>query len=143
MAARVARSVGQGALVVDFALYLHALHWSAIHIGGLYSVSLLVGALATLIVGPLSDRFGAKRFLLGYEGIQIGAAIIALSTAQPVWLSLAAILGAFGRGANGGAGPFAPAEQSWMSRSVSHKIRIPLLPQNWKTLRSLRTSLRL
>ncbi|WP_226857395.1 MFS transporter [Acidithiobacillus concretivorus] len=121
MAARVARSVGQGALVVDFALYLHALHWSAIHIGGLYSVSLLVGALATLIVGPLSDRFGAKRFLLGYEGIQIGTAIIALSTAQPVWLSLAAILGAFGRGANGGAGPFAPAEQSWMSRSVSHK----------------------
>jgi MFS family permease len=121
MAARVARSVGQGALVVDFALYLHALHWSAIHIGGLYSVSLLVGALATLIVGPLSDRFGAKRFLLGYEAVQIGAAIIALSTAQPLWLSLAAILGAFGRGANGGAGPFAPAEQSWMSRSVSNK----------------------
>lgn len=118
MGARLARSVGQGALVVDFALYLHALHWSAIHIGSLYSVSLLVGALATLLVGPLSDRFGARQFLLGYEGLQIVAAAIALSTTTPIWLALAAIIGAFGRGANGGAGPFAPAEQSWMSRSV-------------------------
>ena len=119
MGARAARSVGQGALVVDFALYLHALHWSALSIGVLYSVSLLVGALATLLVGPLSDHFGAKGFLLGYEGVQLIAASIALSTAQPDWLTLAAILGAFGRGANGGAGPFAPAEQSWMSRSVA------------------------
>ncbi|WP_414040602.1 MFS transporter [Acidithiobacillus sp. M4-SHS-6] len=119
MGARVARSVGQGALVVDFALYLHVLHWSAIRIGGLYTLSLLLGALATLIVGPLSDRFGAKCFLLGYEAVQMIAAGIALSTAQPVWLALAAIFGAFGRGANGGAGPFAPAEQAWMSRSVS------------------------
>ncbi len=119
MGARVARSIGQGALVVDFALYLHVLHWSAIRIGGLYTLSLLLGALATLIVGPLSDRFGAKRFLLGYEVVQLAAAGIALSTAQPVWLAFAAIIGAFGRGANGGAGPFAPAEQAWMSRSAA------------------------
>ncbi|WP_368356339.1 MFS transporter [Acidithiobacillus montserratensis] len=119
MGARVARSIGQGALVVDFALYLHVLHWSAIRIGGLYTLSLLLGALATLIVGPLSDRFGAKHFLLGYEVVQLAAAGIALSTAQPVWLAFAAIIGAFGRGANGGAGPFAPAEQAWMSRSAA------------------------
>ncbi|BBF65405.1 MFS transporter [Acidithiobacillus sp. 'AMD consortium'] len=119
MGARAARSVGQGALVVDFALYLHALHWSALTIGLLYSASLLVGAVATLLVGPLSDQYGAKGFLLGYEAVQLIAASIALSTAQPVWLTLAAVLGGFGRGANGGAGPFAPAEQSWMSRSVT------------------------
>lgn len=118
IAARAARSVGQGALVVDFALYLHALHWSAVAIGGLYSASLLLGALATLIVGPASDRLGAKGFLLAYEAVQMLAAGIALLTTAKVWLSLAAVLGAFGRGANGGAGPFAPAEQSWLSRAA-------------------------
>ncbi|MBU2823124.1 MFS transporter, partial [Acidithiobacillus ferrooxidans] len=97
MGARAARSVGQGALVVDFALYLHALHWSALAIGLLYSASLLVGAVATLLVGPLSDHFGAKGFLLGYEAVQLIAASIALSTAQPIWLTLAAVLGGFGR----------------------------------------------
>ncbi len=133
MGARVARSVGQGALVVDFALYLHALHWSAVSIGGLYSLSLLVGALTTLLVGPLSDRWGAKQFLLGYEGVQIAAAAVALSTAQPVWLGLATLLGAFGRGANGGAGPFAPAEQAWMSRSVTS--------QQWSQVFHVNTSI--
>jgi len=118
IAARAARSVGQGALVVDFALYLHALHWSALAIGGLYSASLMVGAVATLIVGPASDRLGAKGFLLAYEAVQILAASVALLTTAPIWLSVAAVLGAFGRGANGGAGPFAPAEQSWLSRAA-------------------------
>ncbi|WP_291511233.1 MFS transporter [Acidithiobacillus sp.] len=119
VAARAARSVGQGALVVDFALYLHALHWSALAIGTLYSASLLVGAVATLIVGPASDRLGAKGFLLAYEALQILAAGVALLTTATAWLSLAAVLGAFGRGANGGAGPFAPAEQSWLSRAAT------------------------
>lgn len=130
MGARAARSVGQGALVADFALYLHALHWSALAIGILYSLSLLVGAAATLLVGPLSDHFGAKGFLLGYEGVQLVAASIALSTTQPIWLGGAAILGAFGRGANGGAGPFAPAEQSWISRSVVEPQWAPIFHFN-------------
>ncbi|WP_241550183.1 MFS transporter [Acidithiobacillus sulfuriphilus] len=122
MAARAARSVGQGALVVDFALYLHALHWTALAIGAVYSASLLLGALATLLVGPASDHFGAKGFLLGYEGLQLACAGIALSSANPWWLGAAAIAGAFGRGANGGAGPFAPAEQSWLSRSMDEGL---------------------
>ncbi len=122
MAARAARSVGQGALVVDFALYLHALHWTALAIGAVYSASLLLGALATLLVGPASDHFGAKGFLLGYEGLQLACAGIALSSANPWWLGAAAIAAAFGRGANGGAGPFAPAEQSWLSRSMDEGL---------------------
>jgi len=130
LAIRGARSLGQGALVVDFALYLHSLHWSAVAIGTLYSVSLLLGGLATLLVGPASDRFGARRFLLAYEGVQVLAAVLALSSSNALVLGLAAVLGSFGRGANGAAGPFAPAEQAWLSRLVPQEIWGRVLPLN-------------
>ena len=37
---RTLRSIGQGALVVDFSLYLHALHWSGFAIGLVLTVLL-------------------------------------------------------------------------------------------------------
>jgi len=50
MAARVARSVGQGALVAAFALYLHALDWSAP--ASLQNVSIQIPrALGPLVAG--------------------------------------------------------------------------------------------
>jgi MFS family permease len=62
--ARAGRSLGQGALVAAFTLYLHALGWSAPAIGATLSAALLAGAVLTLIVGPLSDRVGRRHFLL-------------------------------------------------------------------------------
>ncbi len=106
------RSVGQGALVVDFSLYLRALHWRAGAIGGVLGASLLLGAALTLLVGPLSDRLGRKTFLLVYEASQMLAAIMALFSSDARLLSAAAIIGGFGRGANGAAGPFGPVEQA-------------------------------
>lgn len=121
LATKACRSIGQGALVVDFALYLHTLHWDSLQIGILYSGSLLAGAIAILLIGPTSDRYGAKKFLLAYELAQIGCALIAIDSTGALWLSIAAIVGTFGHGAAGGAGPFSPAEQSWLSRSVRHE----------------------
>jgi MFS family permease len=115
VACRAVRSLGQGALVVDFALYLNALNWSAVQIGAIYMGGLLLGALLTLLAGPLSDRVGRKPFLLGYESALVLAAVVALATANPWWLGAAALVGAFGRGANGAAGPFGPVEQAWLS----------------------------
>jgi MFS family permease len=123
LGARAARSVGQGALIVSFALYLHALGWSAPAIGGLFTVGLLIDAGLTTISGPLSDQFGRRRFLLAYEGLQIGAAIVALATSQPILLALAAVIGGFGRGANGSSGPFAPVELSWLSQRLKPSAR--------------------
>lgn len=118
MAARAARSVGQGALVAAFALYLRALGWPATAIGATLSAALLVGAVLTLAVGPLSDRRGRRGFLLAYEALQAAAALVALGTAWPPALVGAAIIGGFGRGANGSAGPFGPLEQAWLAQSV-------------------------
>lgn len=112
---RAARSVGQGALVAAFTLYLHALGWSGTAIGAVLMAALLFGTLLTIIVGPLSDRGGRRLFLLGYDLVQVLAAVIAMSTTTPWLLVLAAVLGGFGRGANGSAGPFAPVEQAWLA----------------------------
>jgi MFS family permease len=116
MVARAARSLGQGALVAAFALYLQALGWSASAIGATLSGALLAGAILTLLVGPLSDRAGRRRFLLWYEAAQAVAALVALATAWPPALVVAAVVGGFGRGANGSAGPFAPLEQAWLAQ---------------------------
>lgn len=123
LGARAARSVGQGALIVTFALYLRALGWSAPAIGGLFTAGLLVDALLTTVSGPLSDRLGRQRFLLVYESLQIIAAMAAIYSAQPLLLAVAAVVGGFGRGANGSSGPFAPVELSWLSQQLSAQSR--------------------
>jgi MFS family permease len=115
---RAARSFGQGAMVAAFALYLHALGWSGTGIGTVLMGALLVGSALTLVVGPLSDRGHRRRFLLGYELLQVAVALVAMATTRPWLLAVAAILGGFGRGANGSAGPFSPVEQAWLSHEL-------------------------
>ncbi|HET7268343.1 MAG TPA: MFS transporter [Oleiagrimonas sp.] len=112
---RAARSLGQGAMVAAFTLYLHALGWSGTAIGAVLMGALLVGAAMTMAVGPLSDRGGRRWFLIAYDVLQVGAAITAMMTTTPWLLVTAAVLGGFGRGANGSAGPFAPIEQAWFA----------------------------
>ena len=79
---------------------------------------MVFGAVLTLMLGPLSDRLGPKRFLLGYEVAQIAAALIALVTSQPLWLGLAEIVGSYGRGASGATGPFSPVDQAWLTAEL-------------------------
>ncbi len=123
MAARFARSVGQGALVVGFTLYLHALNWSAAAIGVVLSAGLLLGVVLTLLIGPASDRLGRKQFLLAYEGVLIASALLALASPATWVLTLGAVLGGFGRGANGAAGPFGPLEQAWLAQDLPQAQR--------------------
>lgn len=115
IACRLVRSLGQGALVADFAFYLSALHWNTVQMGAVYMGGLLLGAGMTLVSGPVSDRYGRKPFLLAYGVAQVLAALVALLTAAPLWLVPASVVGAFGRGANGAAGPFGPVEQAWLA----------------------------
>ena len=119
MGARFARAVGQGALVVGFTLYLHALGWGAASIGAVLSAALFVAVLLTLVVGPASDRLGRRHFLLAYESVALLSAVLALCSTQPWVLGLGALLGGFGRGANGAAGPFGPLEQAWLAQDLA------------------------
>lgn len=123
LGARAARSIGQGALIVAFALYLAALGWSAVAIGGLFTAGLLLDALLVMVSGPASDRFGRKRFLIVFECAQTAAALTALVTAHPAALVAATLAGGFGRGVNGSSGPFAPVELAWLSQALTREER--------------------
>jgi MFS family permease len=130
LATRFVRSIGQGALAVDFALYLRALDWSVVAISAVLSAALITGVVLTLVAGPLSDRGGRRRFLFAYEAAQTLAGVVALFSAQPVLLWAAAMVGGFGRGGNGGAGPFAPVEQAWLAQAVTPMRRGPVYSLN-------------
>ncbi len=116
--ARSVRSLGQGALVVDMTLYMHALGWNGLRIGMILTAAGLFGAMISLGVGIASDRLRRRPFLLVYEFIILVCSLAAFFTAQPVILSAAIIMAGFGRGANGAAGPFSPVEQAWLAEEV-------------------------
>lgn len=127
---RLIRSISQGALVVDFALYLRALHWSGGGIGALLTASMACGIALTSVLGPVSDHVGRKPVLLAFEATRILAAMIAMLTSAPVLLVLAAIAGQYGRGGNGTAGPFGAVEQAWLAQSTSPKDRAGIFSLN-------------
>ncbi|MCL4560958.1 MAG: MFS transporter [Chloroflexi bacterium] len=121
--ARALRSIGQGALVVDFTLYLNALHWSAIAIGLLLTAGGIFAAVLTLIIGMTSDRLRRKPILLVYEAVALLTGSALIFSSQGWVLVAGAIIGGFGRGANGAAGPFSPAEQAWLSEDIPPERR--------------------
>ena len=130
LAARFIRSIWQGALVADFAIYLERLHWHGAPIGILVATSFIVGSLLSLVVGPLGDRCGYRRLLVGYE-IAIAAlfALAACST-SPWAISVAAVFGGFGRGANGAPGCFVPAELAWLAALLTERQRAAVFSLN-------------
>lgn len=123
IAARFWRSLAQGALYADLSLYLIALHWSGAAIGAVLSGAGLVGAAFGLLVGITSDRLGRKPFLLGYETLCALCGAAAYLSTNPALLAPAIVLAGFGRGANGAAGPFSPAEQAWLAETVDPSVR--------------------
>ena len=120
---RFLRSMAQGALAVDFSLYLKVRGWSASDVGLLLMAGGLAGAVLSLFVGVISDRAGRRVFLLIYEaGLIVGTALIIFFPSAWILVVSAALFG-FGRGANGSSGPFAPAEQAWLAGSIDAKRR--------------------
>lgn len=118
---RAVRAIGQGILITDLALYLHALGWRAAMIGGLLTGVFAFSVTLTALAGWLSDRFGRRVFVLGYDLVVAGCAIVAWITAQSWALVPAIVIGGFGRG--GTHTPFAPAEQAWLSDAVPRRLR--------------------
>lgn len=120
---RMIRSIGQGILIVDFTLYLHAMHWKGSSIGIVLSSAGLFGAILSLFVGVTSDHFKRKPFLIVYQCLLIFGCIISSLTTNHWLIGISAALGGFGRGANGAAGPFSPAEQAWLAEKIKPSKR--------------------
>lgn len=122
--ARALRSVGQGALSADFALYLHALGWRPAAIGGLLAGVLAFAVVLTAVAGWFCDRYGRRRFVLGYDLVVAGCALGVAASAQSWVLVPLSVIGGFGRG--GPSTPLAPAEQAWLSDALPRRRRSQL-----------------
>ena len=110
-------------MVASFTLYLQALGFSGTAIGTVLMAGLLFGATLTIIIGPLSDRTSRRALLLGYEIAAGLAALAAMLAPNLAVLIVAGVVGGFGRGANGAAGPFSPVEQAWLARELAGDAR--------------------
>ncbi len=67
---------------------------------------MIFAVVLTIAASSASDRIGRKPFLIGFDLMYALACVAALLTPNAAVLVVAAIAGAFGRGANGAAGPF-------------------------------------
>ena len=121
--ARTLRSVAQGALVVDLSLYLNALHWSGLAIGLVLTGGGLSAAVLSLGIGLMSDRLRRRPFLLWNEYFTLLCGLAPLVSDSAVVLAAVIVLAGFGRGMNGAAGPFGPAEQAWLADVVPRQDR--------------------
>ncbi len=129
LATRFFRSVGQGVLAADFALYLRACGWSGAHIGSVLGAALVLSVLLTLFA-TASDRIGRKPFLLGYESLYACCSLAAWWHPSAGVLAVAAIGAGFGRGANGAAGPFGAIEKAWLTQGLDRPAWTRLLARN-------------
>jgi hypothetical protein len=123
IAVRALRSLAQALFVVDLPLYLHAAGWGAAPIGALLAVEGLMGAGLMLVVGLLSDRYGRRVFLLAYQAVAFAGMAAVLPVPVAWTVAVVSVALGLGRGANGSAGPFGPAEQAWLARVVPHALR--------------------
>jgi MFS family permease len=112
------RSIGQGMLVVDLALYLHALGWSTAAIGSVLAAGGLLGVGLSPVIGIYSDRFGRKQFILFYEFLTAGCALVGVFSTDFLLLFLAITFSGFGKADAGSPSPCAPAEQAWLATFI-------------------------
>ncbi|MGE5624726.1 MAG: MFS transporter [Bacillota bacterium] len=123
LAARTVRSIAQGAMVADLSLYLNDLGWSGLAIGLVLTAAGLCAAGLGILVGYLSDGSRRKPYLLGYELVTVACGLAPLVTQTMPVLAAAIVLGGFGRGLGGAAGPFGPVEQAWLAEAVPMEDR--------------------
>lgn len=112
------RSIGQGMMVVVLALYLDALGWSTAAIGSVLATGGLLGVVLAPFIGVYSDRFGRKPFILSYEFLTAGCALIGVLSTDFILLFIAITLSGFGKADAGSPNPSAPAEQAWLASFV-------------------------
>jgi MFS family permease len=117
LGARFFRSIAQGILAADFALYLRASGWNGAQIGTVLGSGLALAVALTLLAAT-SDRFGRKPFLVVYETLYALSCLAATIAPSAFVLFAAAVVGSFGRGANGAAGPFGAIEKAWLTQGL-------------------------
>jgi MFS family permease len=116
------RSFAYGFLSVILGVYLDAIGLSATAIGWIFTAALAGGAVMTIVITAIADRFGRKTLLM------IGAILMALAgyifavTDNPLLLAIAAIFGTISPSGKE-VGPFLSIEQAILPQTTSDQQR--------------------
>jgi MFS family permease len=116
------RSFAYGSLSVFLGLYLDAVGVSTTAIGWIFTAALSGGAVMTVIITAVADRFGRRALLV------VGAILMALAgwvfavTDDPILLTIAAIFGTISPSGKE-VGPFLSIEQAILPETTTNKQR--------------------
>ena len=124
-AARIIRLFAYGFISVVLALYLAATGLSASGVGAILTATLAGDILVSLWVTLVADRVGRKNMLLLGAALMILAGLVFLVTTNPVWITVAAIIGIVSP-SGGEIGPFLSIEQAALSQLVPDNRRTRL-----------------
>ena len=124
-ATRTIRLFAYGFISVVLALYLAATGLGATGVGAVLTATLAGDILVSLWVTMVADRFGRRNMLLLGAALMILSGLVFLCTTNPVWITLAAIIGIVSP-SGGEIGPFLSIEQAALSQLVPDNRRTRL-----------------
>jgi MFS family permease len=119
------RSFADGFISILLASYLAGIGFSDVRIGAIATATLLGTALATLIVGAVTDNLGRRRVLLFATLLAIATGLGFASTQTFVLLLLISIVGTLNPSA-GDVSVFLPVEQAILPQTVEAQRRTRL-----------------
>lgn len=120
--ARMIRLFAYGLLAVVLALYLAELGFSGTRIGLLLTLTLLGGALLSMVISTRADRLGRRRMLQLGAVLMLGGGAVMGGTDVYWLLILAAILGVISP-TGGEVGPFLAIEQACLAQVIPDQER--------------------
>jgi MFS family permease len=116
------RSFAYGFLSVILGLYLDAVGLNPAAIGWIFTASLAGGAVMTIIITAVADRFGRKALLIVGAGLMALAGWVFAVSKDPILLIVAAIFGTISPSGKE-VGPFLSIEQAILPQTTSDQQR--------------------
>lgn len=124
--ARGIRGLGQGAVALLVAIYLHQLGFTPIQIGAFLSAGVAGTAVFTTIVALMGDTLGRRRLLVLFASMTgVAALILAITDSFPLLVAIA-FLGSLSVAGGAGAVPVQSLEQASLADTVSPSRRTDL-----------------
>ncbi len=133
------RNFAYGFLSIVLGLYLAALGLDSTAIGTVFTAALIGGALMTIILTGVADRWGRRRLLVVGSVLMALAGVVFAITDQLGWLLLAAIVGTISPSGKD-VGPFLAIEQAVLPGTVDARHRTDLFAA-YNLVASLATAL--
>jgi MFS family permease len=116
------RSFAYGFLSVILGLYLDTAGLSPAAIGGIFTAALAGGAMMTILITSVADRFGRRVLLIAGAGLMALAGSVFAVSANPTYLAVAAVIGTISPSGKE-VGPFLSIEQAILPETTDERQR--------------------